>query len=602
MAAMIPSPTRVAYKQPLSSSRVPPSSSRLPLLPIVLLLALSIVLLARWPILEGHVAGESGINAVDSILVDRSWTSNEDEGGNQSVGTRGGEGKGGVGRKQRRATTGDERGEGSQTTDRGKKRSEEAAKKEAKDGRRRRKKESELERSNTESNEQEEKIFEAPQKESKLESSNAESNEEKENQREDKRKRQRRCRALGVPCSSHMSKKARVKQALETVTVPINGRILSPLDSPAIQELLKPRESGRRSWWETRWLPVSRQEYFDPNGRYLFVTGHRDFCAGIRHFHRSLSCRIAEAAVLNRTLVLDMGLCINGLHNEGKYQVNPIHVYYDLKSLSAVRFTPLQGFLEEAAKGGGASGGGEEEGSLRFPVRVVQGRVRTRRLVGDDDTALIIRAVNYGFSACEFSPFHSKPRHEKDYPIGSNHSAILHRPELLALAGEISQAINGGDYDAVHVRRGDKLNPKLWPHLDRDTRPPALLKKLPQFVAPGRTLYIATNEQTPGFFNPLRTLYKLYRLEDFLGLWQPGTTWFDTYAEIMGVSEPVFDPYMEVVVDYRVLNSARTVVRTFPNLTSDPEDGHLRLPPEPSGTGFLGWFWGLFGYRSEDDR
>ncbi|GJP74279.1 hypothetical protein CLOP_g4888 [Closterium sp. NIES-67] len=700
MAAMIPSPTRVAYKQPLSSSRVPPSSSRLPLLPIVLLLALSIVLLARWPILEGHVAGESGINAVDSILVDRSWTSNEDEGGNQSVGTRGGEGKGGVekaedggttegrargardsqggdveqareegdaeeeegeeeeegkgtrkgrgdGVTSKRATSGgdvssegrrqetrEERG--SQTTDRGKKRSEEAAKKEAKDGRRRRKKESELERSNTESNEQEEKIFEAPQKESKLESSNAESNEEKENQREDKRKRQRRCRALGVPCSSHMSKKARVKQALETVTVPINGRILSPLDSPAIQELLKPRESGRRSWWETRWLPVSRQEYFDPNGRYLFVTGHRDFCAGIRHFHRSLSCRIAEAAVLNRTLVLDMGLCINGLHNEGKYQVNPIHVYYDLKSLSAVRFTPLQGFLEEAAKwqaglgrrdgggdggkvedaggaaegggasgeaeGRGASGGGEEEGSLRFPVRVVQGRVRTRRLVGDDDTALIIRAVNYGFSACEFSPFHSKPRHEKDYPIGSNHSAILHRPELLALAGEISQAINGGDYDAVHVRRGDKLNPKLWPHLDRDTRPPALLKKLPQFVAPGRTLYIATNEQTPGFFNPLRTLYKLYRLEDFLGLWQPGTTWFDTYAEIMGVSEPVFDPYMEVVVDYRVLNSARTVVRTFPNLTSDPEDGHLRLPPEPSGTGFLGWFWGLFGYRSEDDR
>ena len=29
------------------------------------------------------------------------------------------------------------------------------------------------------------------------------------------------------------------------------------------------------------------------------------------------------------------------------------------------------------------------------------------------------------------------------------------------------------DFDAVHVRRGDKLNPKLWPHLDNDTRPEA---------------------------------------------------------------------------------------------------------------------------------
>ncbi|CAI5461445.1 unnamed protein product [Closterium sp. Yama58-4] len=333
-----------------------------------------------------------------------------------------------------------------------------------------------------------------------------------------------------------------------------------------------------------------------------------------------------------------MGLCINGLHNEGKFQVNPIHVYYDLASLSAVRFTPLQGFLEEAEKwqaglgtrdGGGdwgeaegaggaaegeavarrlaeAEGEGEggkaaEEGSLRFPVRVVGAHVRTRRLVGDDDTALIVRTVNYGFAACEFNPFHAKPRHERDYPIPSNHSAIRHRPELLALAAEMGRAMGGGDYDAVHVRRGDKLKPDRWPHLDRDTRPPALLKKLPRFVAPGRTLYIATNERTPGFFDPLRTLYKLYRLEDFEHLWHQGTPWFDVYVEMLGVSEPAFDPYMQVIVDYEVLNSARTVVRTFPNLTSDPEDGYIR-PPSLNEPTFMGWFWGLFGYRNEDSR
>ena len=29
----------------------------------------------------------------------------------------------------------------------------------------------------------------------------------------------------------------------------------------------------------------------------------------------------------------------------------------------------------------------------------------------------------------------------------------------------------GWDFDAVHIRRGDKLDPSRWPHLDFDTQP-----------------------------------------------------------------------------------------------------------------------------------
>ena len=69
-----------------------------------------------------------------------------------------------------------------------------------------------------------------------------------------------------------------------------------------------------------------------------------------------------------------------------------------------------------------------------------------------------------------------------------------------------------GDYDSIHVRRGDKIKTRndrfgvsrtLHPHLDRDTRPEFILHKIEKWVPAGRTLFIASNEKTPGFFSPL---------------------------------------------------------------------------------------------------
>ena len=69
-----------------------------------------------------------------------------------------------------------------------------------------------------------------------------------------------------------------------------------------------------------------------------------------------------------------------------------------------------------------------------------------------------------------------------------------------------------GDYDSIHVRRGDKIKTRkdrfgvyrtLHPHLDRDTRPEFIHHKIEKWVPPGRTLFIASNEKTPGFFSPL---------------------------------------------------------------------------------------------------
>ena len=69
-----------------------------------------------------------------------------------------------------------------------------------------------------------------------------------------------------------------------------------------------------------------------------------------------------------------------------------------------------------------------------------------------------------------------------------------------------------GDYDAVHVRRGDILKTRkdrfgversLHPHLDRDTRPEFIKERIARWIPKGRTLFIASNERTPGFFSPL---------------------------------------------------------------------------------------------------
>ncbi|CAI5494992.1 unnamed protein product [Closterium sp. Naga37s-1] len=89
----------------------------------------------------------------------------------------------------------------------------------------------------------------------------------------------------------------------------------------------------------------------------------------------------------------------------------------------------------------------------------------------DNSSTLIIRDGHYGFEPCR-GKRSNWPNLRVDY-IASNESAILFRPELRELAANMSQSMNAGDYDAVRVRRGDKLNTEMWPHVANDTSPPS---------------------------------------------------------------------------------------------------------------------------------
>ncbi|KAG0489128.1 hypothetical protein HPP92_007939 [Vanilla planifolia] len=76
------------------------------------------------------------------------------------------------------------------------------------------------------------------------------------------------------------------------------------------------------------------------------------------------------------------------------------------------------------------------------------------------------------------------------------------------------------DYDALHVVRGEKAgNKELWPNLDADTSPGALVEKVTKLVKPWRNLYVATNEPFYNYFDKLRSHYRVHLLEDYKEMW-----------------------------------------------------------------------------------
>ncbi|KAK3029871.1 hypothetical protein RJ639_038668 [Escallonia herrerae] len=140
--------------------------------------------------------------------------------------------------------------------------------------------------------------------------------------------------------------------------------------------------------------------------------------------------------------------------------------------------------------------------------------------------------------------------------------------KLRDAAGKIKSLL--GDYDAMHVRRGDKLKTRkdrfgvdrvLHPHLDRDTRPEFIICRIARWVPHGRTLFIASNERTPGFFSPLSLRYKLAYASNF-------STILDPLIE---------NNYQLFMIERLIVMGARTVIRTFKeddtdlSLTDDPK-------------------------------
>lgn len=302
---------------------------------------------------------------------------------------------------------------------------------------------------------------------------------------------------------------------------------------------------------------------------------HCDTCAGLGHQESSLRCALEEAMFLQRTLVMPARMCINPIHNkkgilhqssnassdEGWMATScAMDSLYDLDLISnkipvILDNSEMWHHVLSTSMKLGARGVAHVEGVSRIELKEAS---RYANLLLINRTASPLA----WFAEC------------KDR---KNHSAIVlpysFLPSMAAkklrdAADKIKAML--GDYDAIHVRRGDILKTRKdrfgverskHPHVDRDTRPEFILRRIAKWVPPGRTLFIASNERTPGFFSPLAISYKL--------------AYSSNYSKIL---DPVIENnYQLFMIDRLIMMGAKTVINTFKSddsdisLTDDPK-------------------------------
>ncbi|GKV30298.1 hypothetical protein SLEP1_g39122 [Rubroshorea leprosula] len=301
-------------------------------------------------------------------------------------------------------------------------------------------------------------------------------------------------------------------------------------------------------------------------GKYLYYSGGGDYCKGMNHYSWSFLCGLGEAMYLNRTFVMDLSICLSATYNpsnkdeEGK----DFRFYFDFEHLKEVAsVVEVDEFLKDWKKW-------DQIHKRKVPVKKVSTYKVTPMQLKKDKSTIIWRQFdapepeNYWYRVCEGQTAKYIQRPWR---------ALWKSKRLMNIVTEISGRMDW-DFDAVHVVRGEKAkNKELWPHLDSDTSPDALIAKLQGMIQPSRNLYIATNEPFYNYFDKLRSQYKVHLLDDYKELWSNTSEWYNE-TMLLNNGKPVeFDGYMRVAVDTEVLYRAKTRVETFYNLTKDCKNG-----------------------------
>ncbi|OWM69274.1 uncharacterized protein LOC116211302 [Punica granatum] len=301
-------------------------------------------------------------------------------------------------------------------------------------------------------------------------------------------------------------------------------------------------------------------------GKYLYYSRGGDYCKGMNHYMWSFLCGLGEAMFLNRTFVMDLNICLAATYNpsnkdeEGK----DFRFYFDFEHLKEVASIVEEGeFLRDWKKW-------DRTHKKKIPLRKVPSYKTTSMQLKKDKSTIIWRQFdgpepnNYWYRVCEGQAGNFIKRPWR---------ALWKSKRLMNIVSEISGRMDW-DFDAVHVVRGEKArNKELWPHLDSDTSPDAILEKLKGAIQPWRNLYIATNEPFYNYFDKLRSQYKVHLLNDYKELWGNTSDWYNETTALNNGRPVEFDGYMRVAVDTEVLYRAKTRVETFYNLTRDCKDG-----------------------------
>lgn len=301
-------------------------------------------------------------------------------------------------------------------------------------------------------------------------------------------------------------------------------------------------------------------------GRYLYYSRGGDYCKGMNHYMWSFLCALGEAQYLNRTFVMDLSLCLASQYNpSGKDEEGKdFRFYFDFEHLKEeASIVEEREFLRDWKRW-------DKTHKRKIPVRKVASYKTTPMQLKKERSTIIWRHFdapepeNYWYRVCEGQAANNihRPWH-----------ALWKSKRLMNIVSEISGRMDW-DFDAVHVVRGEKAqNKQLWPHLDADTSPEAIVSKLQGVIQPWRNLYIATNEPFYNYFDKLRSHYKVHLLDDYKELWGNTSDWYNETTALNGGRPVNFDGYMRAEVDTEVFIRAKTRVDTFYNLTSDCKDG-----------------------------
>eukprot|EP00249_Psilotum_nudum_P016585 c25895_g1_i1 orf=231-1712(+) len=246
-------------------------------------------------------------------------------------------------------------------------------------------------------------------------------------------------------------------------------------------------------------LPVSPSETAFRNNKYLYYSAGGDRCKGMSHFLWSFLCALGEAQYLNRTFVVDLSYCLSGSNNPGHGDEDDkdFRLYFDFAHLK-----------EEASV--------IEEKQFRYEWRRSVARRQPVSVMEVKDfkiTPMQLRKANITIIKRSFDA--PEPDNYWYRVCEGETEKVVQRPwNLLWKSKRLMDIVNGicgkleWDFDAVHVVRGEKAkNKELWPSLDSDTSPKALLDKLTDKIEQQRSVYIATNEVEPGYFDRLKERY-----------------------------------------------------------------------------------------------
>ncbi|KAL5981928.1 hypothetical protein ACLOJK_015995 [Asimina triloba] len=311
-------------------------------------------------------------------------------------------------------------------------------------------------------------------------------------------------------------------------------------------------------------LPVVESENAFSKGRYLIYQGGGDRCKSMNHYMWSFLCALGEAQYLNRTLVMDLTICLSSMYTSSNQdeEGKDFRFYFDFEHLKeSASVLDQSQFWNDW---------GMWQKIHNLGLHLVEDYGITPMKLFDVKDALIMRKFgtvepdNYWYRVCEG---------ETESVIQRPWHLIWKSRRLLDIVSAIAARMNW-DFDSVHVVRGEKAkNTQLWPHLAADTSPDSLLSTLREKIEDGRNLYIATNEPEVAFFDPLKDKYSTHFLNDFSDLWNENSDWYTETKQLNNGVPVEFDGYMRLEVDTEVFLRGKKQLETFNDLTNDCKDG-----------------------------